>query len=154
MQKLILVGACLCCCGALLAETPKREVQTPFGPAVVQEDAKQPDSSAKKTPDPSLVKAEAKGDTITFRRKTPFGESVWTRKRSDLTAYEKEILAAQPARTKNETAAAKDQPAAAKSQPAAAKKPPPILPAPATNQGEAVLRQAADANKPVPAAHK
>ena len=28
---------------------------------------------------------------------TPFGDSVWTRRRAELSAFEKEILAAQPA---------------------------------------------------------
>ncbi len=98
-MKLILLAACFVG-GALAAETPKKTVPTPFGPAVPQEAAKSTEAPAKKAPDASLVKAEEKGDTITFRRKTPFGESVWTRKRQELSAQEKEILAAQPAAAK------------------------------------------------------
>jgi hypothetical protein len=82
---------CVLCalCGAIWAETKKETVQTPFGPAVRQ--TKPP--AAARTPDASLVKAEVKGDTVTFRRKTPFGDSVWTRQRSELTPWEREILA-------------------------------------------------------------
>jgi hypothetical protein len=88
MKSLFLCVLCVLC-GGIFAETKKETVQTPFGPAVPQTRAK----PAARTPDLSLVKAEENGDIITFRRKTPFGDSVWTRKRSELTPLEREILA-------------------------------------------------------------
>jgi hypothetical protein len=85
------VFLCVLCvlCGEIFAQTKKETVQTPFGPAVRQTKP-QP---AKRAPDTSLVKAEVKGDAVTFRRKTPFGDSVWTRKKSELTPFEREVLA-------------------------------------------------------------
>jgi len=81
----------------LPGETPakKETVQTPFGPAVRQTPA---EPAPQRRPDLSAIRVEEKGDTFTFRRKTPFGESVWTRKRSELTAFDREVLAARDAR--------------------------------------------------------
>ena len=70
-----------------------KQVQTPFGPSL------RAVSPAKVTPrrpiaaDPWL-KIEESGDTITFRRQTPFGEQVWRRTRRELTDIEKEMMAA------------------------------------------------------------
>lgn len=90
------VFLCALCvlCGGVLAQDKTQTVQTPFGPAARRTTPAV--AAPKKGPDPTLVRAEEKGDTVTFRRKTPFGDSVWTRKRAELTAFEKEILAAQP----------------------------------------------------------
>jgi len=96
-NALVLLGALCGLCGGVLAEN-KQTVQTPFGPAVRQQ--KTETAPAKRGPDLSLLRAEEKGDTITFRRKTPFGDSVWTRKRSELSPIEKDILAAQASATK------------------------------------------------------
>ena len=83
---------CICCVlsGELLAQTKTQTVQTPFGPTVRQTGA-----APRRAPDLSLIQVEEKGDTFTFRRKTPFGDSVWNRQRSELTAFEREIVAAQ-----------------------------------------------------------
>jgi hypothetical protein len=76
------------------AKTDKTEkVRTPFGVTTRSTDAK-PKPARKPGPDPR-VRFEENGDTITFRRQTPFGDQVWTRKRSELTDAEKQILAAQ-----------------------------------------------------------
>jgi len=89
-----LVFLFLCTFGVLCGETPasnkKTVVQTPFGPTMR---AAQPASTPRRAPDLSLISVEEKGDTITFRRKTPFGQSVWTRQRSELTPFDREILA-------------------------------------------------------------
>ena len=39
-----------------------------------------------------LVKVEERGDTIVFRQRTPFGETVWKRARTELSAQERELL--------------------------------------------------------------
>ena len=83
-------------CGGIFAENnnnQKKTVQTPFGPTVRQEGAPAP-----RPPDLSLIKVEEKGDTFTFRRQTPFGDSVWKRRRAELTPLEREIVAAQAAK--------------------------------------------------------
>lgn len=87
---------------------------TPFG-RVRQDANPQPAPKPEKPSETGLVSAEAKGDSVIFRRKTPFGNQVWTRKRSELNEDEKEILA-------NQSIAAKKA-AEAKSKPASAPKP-------------------------------
>jgi len=64
--------------------------KTPFGVSV-KEIVNEPEPARPAARPPKI---EEKGDTVTFRRQTPFGESVWHRKRSELTAQEKEWLAA------------------------------------------------------------
>ncbi len=84
------------------AEKPKDEaaaprvVQTPFGPSL----RGAPTAAARRPANHSLVRVEEKGDTVIFRRRTPFGDQVWERRRSELSAVEKEMIAAQkpPAR--------------------------------------------------------
>ena len=75
--------------------TAKRVVETPFGPSLRGAPA-----AARRPADHSLVKVEDKGDTVIFRRRTPFGDQVWQRRRTELSAVEKEMIAAQdrPAR--------------------------------------------------------
>ena len=76
--------------------TTKRVVETPFGPSL----RGAPAAAARRPPDHSLVQVDQKGDTVIFRRRTPFGDQVWQRRRTELTAVEKEMIAAQdrPAR--------------------------------------------------------
>jgi len=38
------------------------------------------------------MQVEEKGDTIVFKRRTPFGVQAWTKKRSELTTEEQEML--------------------------------------------------------------
>ena len=65
---------------------------TPFGQAKT--------TSAPRPPRPSasgvshLVKVEEQGDTIIFRQRTPFGEKVWKRARTELSDQERELLEA------------------------------------------------------------
>ena len=87
---------------------------TPFG-RVRQDANPQPAPKPEKPSETGLVSAEAKGDIVTFRRKTPFGNQVWTRKRSELSDDEKVILANQSSPGK--------KPAETKSKPAASPKP-------------------------------
>jgi hypothetical protein len=75
-------------------EPKERTRNTPFG-RVRQDANPQPAPKPEKPSETGLVRAEVKGDTVTFRRKTPFGNQVWTRKRSELSDDEKEILANQ-----------------------------------------------------------
>src|SRR5262249_47783083 len=79
---------------APVLDDPKTKVvQTPFGPSVRAEDGR---GTARRGPrvDP-LLKIEENGDTVTFKRRTPFGEQVWSKKRSELTDLEKEMIEAQ-----------------------------------------------------------
>lgn len=109
-----------------VSESPERAEgkaatrNTPFG-RVRQDANPQPAPKPEKPSETGLVSAEAKGDTVTFRRKTPFGNQVWTRKRSELSEDEKEILANQSSGGKK-AGEAKPKPAAAP-KPAAQPKP-------------------------------
>ena len=61
--------------------------QTPFG--------QMKQGPAKKSPEPDVgrfVEVEEQGDTIFFRRSTPFGEQVWKRQRGQLSDVEKKML--------------------------------------------------------------
>ncbi len=69
-------------------------VQTPFGPTLrgdAEEVKRQPVRTLKDDP---MVTVEESGDTVTFKRRTPFGEQVWRKKRSELNEAEKETIAA------------------------------------------------------------
>lgn len=84
--------------------------QTPFGPVKVIT----PKEPVPRPVDPS-IQVEEEGDQITFRRKTPFGVHVWTKKRADLTLKEKELLdGIQASRSKPDP----DPPAAVGKEPA------------------------------------
>ena len=52
---------------------------------------------AKRDPGPA-IQVEEKGDTIIFNRPSPFGIMTWTKKRSELTPKEQEILRAHQAK--------------------------------------------------------
>ena len=52
---------------------------------------------AKRDPGPA-IQVEEKGDTIIFKRPLPFGITTWTKKRSELTPKEQEILRAHQAK--------------------------------------------------------
>ena len=61
--------------------------QTPFG--------RMKQGPAKKSAEPDVgrfVEVEEQGDTIIFRRSTPFGKQVWKRQRSQLSDVEKKML--------------------------------------------------------------
>lgn len=75
-------------------ESAKGETtQTPFGPAKGTPSEPLPESELSSDP---FVSAEEKGDLVIFRRKTPFGAQVWKKKKSELTADERAILARGP----------------------------------------------------------
>ena len=68
-----------------------REVkQTPFGPVEAKPTEAPPRQDL--TMD-SMVSAREEGDVVIFRRKTPFGNQVWKKKKSELTAEERKLLA-------------------------------------------------------------
>ena len=94
VNPVVFLGVLCVLCGGIFAQD-KKTVQTPFGPTV-----RQAGTEAPRPPDFSMVRVEEKGDTITFRRRTPFGDSVWTRQRGELTPLEREILAARDPKTK------------------------------------------------------
>lgn len=80
------------------AKGATKVVETPFGPSLraatpekSKEDAEKRRREAVASP---LLKIEESGDTVTFRRRTPFGDQVWKKKRSELTDLEKEMIAA------------------------------------------------------------
>ena len=61
--------------------------QTPFG--LMKQ------GPAKKSAEPDVgrfVEVEEQGDTIIFRRRTPFGQQVWKRQREQLSEVEKKML--------------------------------------------------------------
>ncbi len=61
--------------------------QTPFG--LMKQ------GPAKKSAEPDVgrfVEVEEQGDTIIFRRRTPFGKQVWKRQRGQLSGVEKKML--------------------------------------------------------------
>ena len=61
--------------------------QTPFG--LMKQ------GPAKKSAEPDVgrfVEVEEQGDTIIFRRRTPFGKQVWKRQRGQLSEVEKKML--------------------------------------------------------------
>ena len=90
---------------------PTQKVETPFGPTTRSATNERP-APRTLAQDPQ-VKVEESGETITFRRQTPFGEQVWRRQRSELSEAEKELLAAR-SRTPEQRGASTLQPAAAK----------------------------------------
>ena len=82
----------------LAAEDPRldsapRTEQTPFGPSL----RRRPPASPRPA-DHSLVSVEKQGDTMIFRRRTPFGDQVWQRRSDELNTIEKEMIAAQERR--------------------------------------------------------
>jgi hypothetical protein len=64
--------------------------QTPFGPVKAKAEEPPP---AQKLSDDTLISAEEQGEIVVFRRKTPFGDQVWKRKKSELSDEERELLA-------------------------------------------------------------
>lgn len=99
-------------------EKKERTRNTPFG-RVRQDADPQPAPKPEKPSETGLVSAEVKGDKVTFRRKTPFGNQVWTRKRSELSEDEKRIVA-NASNSGKKNAAVKPKPTP---QPAAQPKP-------------------------------
>ena len=93
-------------------EAKKSAVQggrrTPFG-------WKKAAEKAEETPPPpassSFVEVEEQGDTIVFKRRTPFGRQSWRKKRSDLTPQEQEMLKVHRAKQSEDKAAAETEPA-------------------------------------------
>ena len=71
--------------------SPERQVkikQTPFGPAKVVAEPRQPLSLLA---DPMLT-VEQQGETVVFRRKTPFGVQMWKKRLAELDAVERQLL--------------------------------------------------------------
>jgi type IV secretory pathway VirB10-like protein len=64
--------------------------QTPFGP--VEAKPAEPPPTMELSDDP-MLKAEELGDLVIFRRKTPFGYQTWKKKKTELTADERKLLA-------------------------------------------------------------
>jgi hypothetical protein len=97
----------------------KRVEKTPFGVAVTEVPPENAEAPAPPKPrtlagDP-MLRVEEKGDVVTFRRKTPFGEQVWQKKRAELTPDEKELVASRkqpPAGPASKTPAPAAKPAA------------------------------------------
>jgi len=93
--QILLLGAVLSA-GTLLAQSESSKsaskdedkVSTPFGAVKKDHDAK---PTPRRSIDPNL-EVEAKGDEITFTRKTPFGAQRWTKARTDLSDAEKALV--------------------------------------------------------------
>ena len=72
-------------------------VQTPFGSTLRAPGSDQPPAAApnpRALADDPMMKVEMNGDTVVFRRQTPFGDQVWRRKRGELTEAEKLLVEA------------------------------------------------------------
>lgn len=68
-------------------------IRSPFGQTKVETDAS---SDSKAAPVSSLAtKVVEEGDSLRFERRSPFGVTSWTRKKSELTEQEKRIWQAQ-----------------------------------------------------------
>ena len=65
--------------------------KTPFGEAKTTNSNSRPAGPSAAAVS-HLVKVEERGDTIVFRQRTPFGEKVWKRARTELSAQERELL--------------------------------------------------------------
>ena len=61
---------------------------TPFGRVAKRDPAPKP---APRKKGPSMVSVREEGDTLHFTRKTPFGAQNWSRKKSALSAAEKQL---------------------------------------------------------------
>ena len=70
----------------------KKVERTPFGNTVRAADP-EPEPARTLADDP-LLRVEEKGDTVTFRRQTPFGDQVWKKKRAELTPEEQSLVEA------------------------------------------------------------
>jgi len=84
--------------------------KTPFGLSIHQappEGLKPAGERPRELKDNPMLKIEEQGDTLTFRRNTPFGEQVWRRQRSELTPLEQEMIAARHRTLEKEKEAAK-----------------------------------------------
>ena len=97
--------------GAAAAEEAKKTkvVQTPFGPSVRAEEGSR-EAALRVVKDDPMLKIEESGEVVTFKRRTPFGEQVWRRKRSELTDLEKEMMAARKQAEREHTAAPPAEP--------------------------------------------
>lgn len=62
--------------------------RTPFG---VRKEEGTPESTTKTQDVPPEMTATEEGDSVRFTRKTPFGKSQWTRKKSELTGVERAV---------------------------------------------------------------
>ncbi len=62
--------------------------RTPFG---VRKEEGTPESTTKTQDVPPEMTATEEGDNVRFTRKTPFGKSQWTRKKSELTGVERAV---------------------------------------------------------------
>jgi hypothetical protein len=74
-------------------DKPVDATATPFGKS--KEPAVAPKQAEAKPGDLANTKAFDEGDTIRFERPTPFGTSVWRKKKSELDATDQKILDAQ-----------------------------------------------------------
>lgn len=67
----------------------KKTKRTPFGRSKSTREEEPKSSPPVTTP---FMQVEEKGDSVVFRRRTPFGVQAWTKKRSELTAEEQKML--------------------------------------------------------------
>jgi hypothetical protein len=88
---------------------PKSEemevVKTPFG--TVTRPVSREDPEPKGPPPLWLFEIEEKGTAVTFKKKTPFGVTSWTKQQADLTGEERQLIAAYKASKASGNTAAK-----------------------------------------------
>ena len=97
-------------------QPPSKETRrTPFGET--KSVAKAADKVAPPATSP-FIEVEEKGDTIIFQRRTPFGRQTWSKKRSELTPQEEEMLRAHQARQSADTTGSAGDGVKAKTEPA------------------------------------
>ena len=90
--------------------------RTPFGRTKAPEKRAETASSPSSSP---FVEVEEKGDTVVFKRRTPFGGQTWKKKRSELTPQEQEMLKVHQAKVSHKKTA--ETAPAASSEPTAAR---------------------------------
>jgi hypothetical protein len=88
----------------------KASRRTPFGET---KGAAKPDDPAPRPATSPYMAVEEKGDVIVFKRRTPFGQQTWKKKRSELNPQEEKMLRAHQAKQPDDSTADKPEPASA-----------------------------------------
>ena len=96
-------------------DSAKKTTRTPFGRSKSASGKKPKPAAPATTP---FMQVEEKGDSVTFKRRTPFGVQAWTKKRSELTPEEQKMLRNHQAK-QADSQPTKSSPTSAETTPAA-----------------------------------
>ncbi len=100
--------------GEVKQPAEKASRRTPFGKT---KGVAKPNGPAPQAATSPYMEVEETGDTIVFKRRTPFGQQTWKKKRSELNPQEEKMLRAHQAKQSDDSAAAKPEPASAEASP-------------------------------------